>query len=320
MKHLAAILILATAATPMYAAEYPSLALDFPYATRSVGMGTSGVADDTDPANLFSNPATLGSTRGLWVNAALHNWTGDRNAFEFGVEGGFQPLIDEPRWTIAGAFSRPRADIRELVPGTRVKTATHESFTHATLASSFGGNGFYVAAGISGKWSTVEDASESFMDVGLLVGGSSHRGNMRYRYRAGWSVRNIDRRGPAPDGRDLDDTRVGVSLGLDAGLPKGDTTTPSHRTTPTLAITLNADAETDLDAGAAGIELLFRGTVALRGGYRDSLFPGRHASVAGIGVSHWFDFFFARLDYAFLETTDGTVHANSVALRLGFDL
>lgn len=51
--------------------------LEFPTGTRTAGMGETGVADNTDPANIWFNPANVVAPARVYLRGSYWDWSGD---------------------------------------------------------------------------------------------------------------------------------------------------------------------------------------------------------------------------------------------------
>jgi len=298
----------------------PSLVLEAPGATRSVGMGLTGVADDSDPSNGFHNPAILHATKGLWIHGAYGNWDGDHNRFDFGVAGGNQAVGGNEHWAIGGGVWHGRADLREFTGPENVKLADHESWMTGALAAGYGGDVVRVGVGGAYRWSTDEGADDTMFDVGAVVRGAitDMQSRFRIRYSIGWSLRNIDAEGVLPVGdelipRSIEQQRFGISMRFEAGVSE------EGRKPSKFGIGANIESKTNLEGGGVGVEATLFDVADIRLGYRDSLFESEHAKTGGVGLHHWFSYFYVRLDYALMTTTMRSDNLHSFGTLMGFD-
>ena len=298
----------------------PSLILQAPGATRSIGMGFTGVADDSDPSNAFHNPANLHGTEGLWIHGGYGNWDGDLNRFDFGIAGGSQAVGGDERWSLSAGLWHGRADLREFTGSRNVKLADHESWMTGTIATGFGGDVVRLGVGGSYRWSTDEGDNESMFDAGVVMRGAiiDSQARLRIRYSIGWSLRNIGVEGVQPaagelEPRSIEEQRIGISMRFEAGVSE------EERRPAKFGIGANIESNTDLEGGGVGVEATLFDLADLRAGYRDSLFGNEHARTVGTALHHWFDFFYIRLDYALTKTTQREGNLHSFGTLLGFD-
>lgn len=75
-------------------------ALEYPLGARSAAMGYSGVADRSDPSNLFFNPANVTAVEGVWSTGAYEllapGFAGDVHAGNLTAGGGYTVGNDHP--------------------------------------------------------------------------------------------------------------------------------------------------------------------------------------------------------------------------------
>jgi hypothetical protein len=117
MKRLAGIALVASAVSLTFAIGSPRCAfgigfLTYSPAMRSQGMGSVGVADDTDPANAFFNPAVIASARGAFLTFGYNSFSGgwgdeglDNYAYNVGAGGSFvRPLGEDWKYRIGAGL------------------------------------------------------------------------------------------------------------------------------------------------------------------------------------------------------------------------
>jgi hypothetical protein len=311
------VVLLASTTAPSLAQTTPegaSVALLFPGGTRSVGLGLTGVADETDPFNAYHNPATIHRLAGLWISGDYGNWPADRNRFDFAASGGARP--GDGRFTVAGALRHDRFDRREIETSP-TKVATGESWMTAVAAAGFGVSVARIGVGAALRWSTDEDRDDTMYDVGFIASGEvTGGGGLRARYAIGWSRVNVGAESvAAPEVASVSleaRERVGLALGMDAW---GDA---EGRRARGLGVEVRFDADTKTDDVGVGVEVTALDTVDLRYGHQKAFLTGAGKYTLGAGLHRWFDFFFVRIDYA-LATMEGS-DLHSFGTFFGFDL
>jgi len=280
---------------------------------RPAALGMAGTADVTDPAGVLYNPAVAAGFRGVAVNSAYANWSGDvdhfTNAFSWAGDTG--PV------TLGGALVHSRLDFKtfEAEYG-YLPFNTQSSFMTAAVATQWAGAHGAIALGTSLAWDTSENAGDD------ILAGFGIRAESPLLRPGGWDVRaalgaaslrngaggatpvgsNDFIRGPGPDER-----RVGVRI--DAG-----------RDIAAVAIVADAiDTDGHDLASAVGIDVSAAEIIHARAGYGDGALDGHDVVTLGAGVEYRAGGFAVRLDYARLDTTDDALSANIFGARLAFD-
>lgn len=297
--------------------ETGSITLGVPPGTRSIGMGFTGVSDTGDIANFFHNPAVLSFTGDIGLTGGLDSWQGDVNQFDFGLS---TTGDINKRFRVGGGLFHSRAESRVRVGTSALKVATNESFMTAVIAVGWRGSArFKVGVGAATRWSTSNSfETDALFDAGTVITGTLLDSSpVVLGYAAGISGRNIGG-GTAV----VTDTSGTMSADIDETVSFGITLSVAwqrEEQTP-LSFSVNVDANKGFESPAVGGELTVLETLSLRGGYRDSILEGTHASSAGIGAGHRFGFYTLRFDYAFAEARDGSWHFNAMGTTMSFDL
>jgi hypothetical protein len=184
LRVVAAVVLALCSFTPSVLAqqqvEAPALVLT--PSVRSVGMGFSGAADDTDPMNTFLNPATLAALDGLYgagfIGEALGNVASDLVFGGFDAGFGYQLKLNDT--THLGAAAQLRMGILDYGDSTVVDTTgqapsdPQEDYTGATIGLNLRKGGLNVGAGFTAKrWGQdfgfQKTSGVWAYDVGLLI-------------------------------------------------------------------------------------------------------------------------------------------------------
>ena len=299
-----------------------------PSGARGISMGITGVADPTDPTNVFYNPSVIGLMQGAAITQSYVSWADlpdikNRSTLDFGIAGAWAFRGEETTsFRVAGSlrFNRYRSEIVFenrtifLPSGTGRALSFDENEWNAnfSLAGAVAVGRFEAALGASVKPARIDFFGETLsgvaFDVGVLsrvtIGGVD---GFRLIPSIGASVLNM--------GDDMRHEQNGI--GLDVPLPKGTRVGGGVRLesprsdaydAPYLSLAANAEVldETGEDGGSKnymGGEVGFLDVLMLRAGYlpvdRDDSLPddktGR--TTYGLGIAWAFNTVRVGMDY-----------------------
>jgi hypothetical protein len=290
-----------------------------PVGARNYGMGEGGVADASDAANAFFNPAILAVARGATLSSAYAEPYGSTSLFNIGLSAKTRPLElgKEATFTFGGGvrFSQFErgilSDIKEDYFALAVAAAINVG-EHITFA--VGGTLKRVTVDDSGFFSplVVTSFHGNVFDVGAMVQGS---GGDEWRVTPALGASMVNR------GEDLEAevsgltlvsriprlVRIGASVRVE-GPPVKNLPDFLRSDTPALSIQLLGehmdvrDAEGSLAHG--GVELGFLGVLFGRGGVIKPS-TGDAQLVFGAGLQVPAERVHFRVDYAVLDPDFG---------------
>jgi hypothetical protein len=154
-------------------------------AMRSQGMGSVGVADDTDPANAFFNPAAIASTRGAFLTLGYNSFTydygleSDVNTYTYnvGAGAGFERALGDDITGRFGVGVRYNAFSRE--ESFAYSTPHNDDEDYVSFALGVGcamGDALYGGVGLAVKpwrekygYPPPETSSKTAYDIGFLA-------------------------------------------------------------------------------------------------------------------------------------------------------
>jgi hypothetical protein len=251
-------------------AQYGTDVLFFPVNARTLSMALSGVADNTDPSGIWSNPANVVSGEQIY---GMGSWVGfdglDDVSLWRGDAGGSWKFDDTSAWTFgaSASFARLRVDFFNDYVNDVLSFALGAGFTHDRIEFRFGASIKRLSAELPGTWYlATEELDGTAYNLGFAVGG---RGD-----GAGWDVvpqfglATIDR------GEDMEGSYFESELPrrLNAGgslRVQGPAVTVIGTQVPVFAGVINADAVTPQEGdtyGALGSEAVVAQMLFLRAG------------------------------------------------------
>jgi hypothetical protein len=258
-----------------------------PNGARGIAMGITGVADVTDPANVFYNPGVITFLEGIAVTQSYIDWASqpdfEMNAWDVGAAGVYRfPATGSTSFRLAGSvrFTRQSSKVPDgraifLPDGTGRGGATDDWYANLTAAGGATVGRLDLSLGVSVKPTRVEFADKALTGVAFDVGTVARmRFGDRYGYRVlpavGASILNL--------GQDLesDEGTFGLSIGLPERARLGASLrfeTPGLRgvETPFLTFTGNGDVVHTMDGDSTdsfyGGELAFVDVIMLRAGH-----------------------------------------------------
>jgi hypothetical protein len=296
-------------------------------------MGMTGVADPTDPANVFYNPAVIALVEGIAVTNSYTDWADQPdyklNTIDVGTAGVYRfPTRGSTTWRLAGSirlnhqtsdfYSTPRTIF--LPSGTgRAIDVSNDWYANLTAAGGVTINRFDLMLGVSVKPTRLEFASKSMNGVAFDVGTMARarfgdRGGYRVLPAVGVSVANL--------GKDIEDNEgaVGLTVTLPERARFGASVrfeTPGLNGTgaPFVAITGNGELMNAIDGDADnsyyGGEIAFVDVVMLRAGHLADTTDG--STTYGLGFA-W-SFHKVRLGFDYTHIPD--FHAGEAAESYG---
>jgi hypothetical protein len=293
--------------------------LEYPRGARSVSMGWVGAADDTDPANVFYNPANIFLSTDFSATQSYNDWIADISFLDVGAAGGRAFRTERPtQFRLAGcvrytALSNDAPDRVIFLPDGESRSFDFTDW-YLTLALAGGVSTEMFDAGVGFAAKPLRlgfsDKSAWAFDVGLLAKAKLALGSdTRIVPSVGMSVLNM---GSSIDfGTSTADLpgekRVGLGVRFEASNAPAIEERFGRRV-PIMTIAANSDyvwrsglgAE---DAMGVGFELGFIEVVALRLGFYDHLRDTGGSSITTYGVglqwTEWnvtFGFDYARHD------------------------
>jgi hypothetical protein len=314
-------------------------AMAFPRGVRSIGMGVTGAADATDPANVYYNPSVLACGTGIGLTAGTNNWTSGFDFYDVGVSAAYQTKSASGRRWHAGAGIRyVEMDFdgaNDAYPSALGIPPPADAFDDWYLASTVAGGyspgnfdfglGFAVKYLDAGQVPGVDFSSWSF-DVGALA---------RYTYRrtdgldvvasAGISGLSLgaDESGPeaiAP----VEQRRAGLSVRVEA---KGEQEAgePDSREFSILSISLNGELVDFVDyqqglGSGIGMEMSLVNIMSIRYGYADKQYAFGYGQTFGGALGYGFGRVYVRVDLAMAFETDLNKNISAVGFFLDVDV
>ena len=312
LRVMAAVVLLLCCATPRVLAqqvEAPALVLT--PSVRSVGMGFSGAADDTDPMNTFLNPATLAALDGLYgagfIGEALGNVASDLVFGGFDAGFGYQLKLNDT--THLGAAAQLRVGILDYGDSTVVDTTgqaasdPQEDYTGATIGLNLHVGGLAIGAGVTAKrWGQDFGFQKTTgvwaYDVGMLISHTLVQETKVTTIAFGISGVNL-----GGDFTTADSTRSlpkAVNYGLTARIG-GPNREFLSATVPELQVVVNVDYSDFQDSPGAfrlGGEISVLQAAFLRVGWQKMESSDVHDINFGLGLGLPLKHLRARVDYA----------------------
>jgi len=310
---------------PVVASAQNSLIL--PRSVRAMGMGETGVADASDPANMFYNPALAAWTKGACLSALYTRpfESVSPEVLNYGLMFGAGRRWDAGvmgTLSFGCGLSANRVDYGEirLYDSSGRKLATDFSFEHTwglTLGMMVGDDLNNVGLGLAVKpWMADYgfglEVSETYFDAGIrLQCGVGDPGQMKMTAAFALSSLNIGKSEVALTSFDWTGSqryflkvptygRMGLSLRVE-GPPSKSIAHRYGRPVPSMAMIFNLDSEknpnSDIpDLYTVGAEFALHGVLFARIG--QSQFVNCTCMTAGIGVGIIGDKFSGRVDLA----------------------
>lgn len=306
------LILTAAMASPAVAVAGVS-AFDLPPGARYAALGAAATAGSAEPAGILFNPSAAVAYRGVAVNSAYGNWSGDVDQFfnAFTWSGGAGPV------TVGGGLAHTRLDFKTFTPDfDYVPYNTQASFMTAAVAVGRGP----VAAGVALDWNTSAGGNDdTFFDAGVRVRSPRVRaGGTHFGAALGVAMLRAgagDEDAAAAEGRFVagpgrEQLRYGLSLELVARLAAARINTD----------VIDTGRDGSIDASAAGMELTLGGVVHLRAGYGDDIIAGHSAVAFGAGAGYHIGGVAVRLDYARVSAAgDDDLAANIFGARIAID-
>lgn len=311
--------------------------LAFPCGVRSIGLGMTGVADDTDPANVYYNPAVAAFGLGIALTGGVSNWLYGMDISDVGVSATAASLFDGRsnlhlgagiRYARLDAEPRPSAQPTSFEFTGPIDVDFTDWYLASTVAAGYTAGPVDIAAGFAVKYLEVRvadgKADEWTYDTGLLA---------KYEYRRPDGVSFIPSFGVSAlswGGRQdevidpVAQVRYGIGLRLEAvGLQESGR--PLSRETPILAITIDGelldfvDSNRELGSGV-GVELSLVNILSIRYGYADKQFAFDYAQTFGGGLGYGWRRAYFRLDFAMAFESNQSRHVNAVGFLVDVDI
>jgi hypothetical protein len=297
--------------------------------TRSYGIGFTGVADICDPANTYSNPATISFLSGVYLSGAYSKLIPEISEIKFysiGSAGGYRfSTASSQNLFLTGSIRYNLLDYGEYED----RTAENEPFTyhakqHNLCFTLAGGiivaNNLYAGLGFTLKplWSSgfnMPDRDYNFdsfaFDFGMLIGvETTYESGVTVRPTLGMSVVNIGSAISYPELYEQFDAplpkqfRYGFGLRIEAaGIPSWDEAMGAE--TPLVSFSGNFDVIDNIISGydldnayGFGAEIGFLQIIFMRYGLYNSEYSNSWDSTYGFGAGLTYEQFVFRFDYA----------------------
>ncbi|MCI0452763.1 MAG: hypothetical protein L0Z51_10300 [Candidatus Latescibacteria bacterium] len=200
-----------TAASPSLAAEpfakvgtTSMLAvLDFPVGVRNMGMGGTGVADMSQPANGYFNPASLAWTDATYVSYGHEDLFFDIEMNDARLTSGYRWGDSSGNaWRLGGGFGYTAMTMEPVVvrtvflpEGTGESYEPDDYYVTTALAGAWERGGESIAVGVAAKYVRIEFASDEgtawAFDYGFVAAKGFIAGGSMLRPRVGFSMTNI---------------------------------------------------------------------------------------------------------------------------------
>lgn len=178
--------------------------LDFPVGVRNMGMGGTGVADMSQPANGYFNPASLAWTDATYVSYGHEDLMFDIEMNDARLVSGYRWGDDASKnaWRLGGALGYTAMNMDPVVvrtiflpEGTGESYEPDDYYVTTALAGAWERSGASIAAGVAAKYVRIEFASDEgtawAFDYGFVAAKSFIAGGSMLRPRAGFSMTNI---------------------------------------------------------------------------------------------------------------------------------
>ncbi|HEX5130883.1 MAG TPA: hypothetical protein VFX92_00200 [Candidatus Krumholzibacteria bacterium] len=221
--------------------------LDFPRGIRNIGMGSTGAASVSQPANGYFNPASLAWADGLTLSGEYQDFAYESLDPAFNLSD-IRASVGTQRpagWSFGGllGYSAFRAEpqiVRTIyLPDGTGETFDVDDYYLTVLGAAAWTRGVAtVGAGVSGKYLSLNGNDAWLLDLGVLVALAFRPDSTLIRPRVGVSVSNLDS-GWGYDGREYDlgdESRIGIGLDI-ASRPIG----IAGRRVPVIASAVDVD-------------------------------------------------------------------------------
>ena len=291
-----------------------------PTSVRSIGMGETGGADDSDPANSFYNPALLATQSSVYLigftGDAFREFIDDIRFKGFSLEGGYQfEVSPDLSVGLGGALGYSKLSFGETVATdvNGMALGTYEPFEQYYRGALAAGitmrNGFSAGLGASlqnwdadfgSEFSSNATFDATAYDIGTFAAfalGDVTEWSGRVGGGLSW-INNGD--GPKRDGREVAELPAFTNYALSFTVASP-TTEIIYTDVPIAEFVLNMDAATSDEGNPVyrvGGELSFVRIISLRLGWEKVEGSEVQPLLAGFGLGLSTAYYMVRFDYA----------------------
>jgi hypothetical protein len=284
--------------------------LDFPVGIRNMGMGGTGAADMTQPANGYFNPASLAWTDATWLSYGHEDLFFDFEMHDARLTSGYRWGDDPSRnsWRLGGAIGYTGINVEPMVvrtiflpDGSGEMYDPDDYYLTTAVAGAWERGGQSIAVGVAAKYVQLEYAADEptswAFDYGLVAAKSFISGGSMLRPRVGFSTTNVGGE------IEYDDFFVDIAgetrMGLGFDFASSPTRTWGRDVAP-VSVSLDADyvdPETRDTYWALGWETNVMQFVQVRAGYRWFDLDNYNVVTLGAGIGWDFGAVIVRVDY-----------------------